>query len=504
MTPTLKDLELLKSHNKRVRMRIRLLDSTDYTEVSNITGKVVSASCDKSNDSDIRVTCSLTLSIPIKEQIEIDFEKTWNKRMVELFCGLYDRSTSSYREYSLGRMLMKSGNTTIDIDTQEIKLDLVDLMASITPERGSQIGSDTHIPSTAEGVNIRTLLINILGEFGVFKRYDICEFDSTLPHDIDFSNGIYPIEMFQTILNLFPYYEMFYDENGVFTVRKIPTKVEDPVDIEASVIDDLLISESTSSNFSEIKNTTEIWGQELKCDYAATSCTLSGSTYTVTVGGLTTLVDGETFAVYPASTSVANQKMNIDSLGEYGVYTMSGADEYTQIGAGDMLANIAYSIRYNQNKYVLVGELQVRCIVQEIVEEPSSNAKSYYKSQNNCNNVEWVINPDSTYACTLEPTTGRITGEIKQVLSGGEYDDIYSTDLAYERGRYENWRKCRLQDKVTIEMILVPWMDVNQKIRFTSPVSGELTTWIVQSISYNFEQWTMDVTASRFYPYYPW
>jgi hypothetical protein len=183
---------------------------------------------------------------------------------------------------------------------------------------------------------------------------------------------------------------------------------------------------------------------------------------------------------------------------------MSGAGVYTEIVPGAMRANVAYSIRYTLEKFVLVGELQVRCIVQEIQAAPSESAKQYYKDVNNCNNVEWVINPDSTYACTLAPTTGRITGEIKQVLNDGEYAEIYSTDLAYERARYENWLKCRLQDRITIEAILVPWIDVNQKIQYTSPVTGEIGTWIVQSVSFDFENWTMSVTASRFYPNYPW
>lgn len=505
MTPTDKDIALLKSHNKRVRMTVRLLDSTTYQEIDNITGRIISASYDKDYNSDIRVTCSLTIGVPRKDNIEIDFEKTWNKSMVELLCGIYDKENDEYIDYNLGRMLMQSGNTTYNSTTQEIKLDLIDLMGSLTEERGSQIGTDTHIPATEEGVNIRTLLINIINEFAVFKRYNICEFEDTLPYDLDFDNGVYPIDLLSKVLSLFPYYEMFYDEYGVFTVQKIPTKISDPVDIGPEILDDLIISEGRNSNFSEIRNTTEVWGRELTCDYYAASCELSGSTYNVTIdSSYTTLVDGETYAVIPSANSVTNQKMNIQNLGAYNIYTMSGAGEYTQIGADDMLAGQAYQIRYSQSKFILAGELQIRCIVQEIIEEPSQTAKNYYMTQNNCRNVQWVINPDSTYACTLAPTTGRITGEIKQVLSDGEYADIYSTDLAYERARYENWKKCRLLDTITFESILIPWITVNQKIKYTSPLSGDQETWIVQSVSFNFEDWTMDVTASRFYPYYPW
>jgi hypothetical protein len=505
MTYTNNDIRLLKLHNKKVKMTVKLFDSDTYQEVDNITGNVVSASYDKQYDSDIRTTCSLTLSVKNKNKIEEDFEKTWNKRMVELICSIFDSSIGTYRNYSLGRLLMESGSTTYNATEQTIKLNLVDLMASLTESRGSQIGSDTHIPATETGTSVRNVLINIINEFAVFKRYNICDFEDTIPYDLDFGNGIYPIEMLRSVLDLFPYYEMFYDEEGIFTVQKIPTKVEDPIDIGREIIDECLISEGKESNFSEIRNTTEIWGKELECDYTAVSCVQSNETYNVTIdSSFVAYVDGDTYAVVPNADSVLNQKINIQSLGAYKVYNMSGAGTYTEIPARAMKAGMAYSIRYTQSKFVLVGELQVRCIVQEIIAMPSEAAKQYYKEQNNCNNVEWVVNPDSTYACTIAPTTGRITGEIKQVLSDGDYADIYSTDLAFERARYENWLKCRLQDRVSFEAILIPWIDINQKIQYTSPITGDVGTWIVQSVSFDFENWTMSVTASRFYPSYPW
>lgn len=505
MIPTSKDIELLKSHNKKVRMTIKLIDSVTYEEVDNITGNVVSASYDKTYDSDIRVTCSLTINIPNKMNINYDFEKIWNKRMVELYCALYDFAESTWREYCLGRMLMVNGSTTYDAENQQISLSLVDLMASLTESRGSQIGSDTHIPATETGTNVRNVLINIISEFAVFKRYNICNFEDTIPYDLDFGNGIYPIEMLRSILDLFPYYEMFYDEEGIFTVQKIPTKVEDPIDIGKEIIDECLISESKESNFSEIRNTTEIWGKELECNYTAVSCIQSSGTYNVTIdSSFEAYVDGDTYALVPGADSVSGQKINIQNLGAYKIYNMSGAGNYTEIPSGAMKAGTAYSVRYTQSKFVLVGEFQVRCIVQEITTMPSEVAKQYYIEQNNCNNVEWVVNPDSTYACTIAPTTGRITGEIKQVLNDGDYANIYSTSLAFERAHYENWLKCRLQDRVSFDAILIPWMDINQKIQYTSPVTGEVGTWIVQSISYDFENWTMSVSASRFYPSYPW
>jgi hypothetical protein len=94
-------------------------------------------------------------------------------------------------------------------------------------------------------------------------------------------------------------------------------------------------------------------------------------------------------------------------------------------------------------------------------------------------------------------------GEIRQVFSGGDYGLIYTTQLAYERAAYENWLKTRLQTDAEITCLLVPWMDVNVKIEYTSPVTGVARTYIVKEVSMNPAEFTMTLKLSRFYAYYP-
>lgn len=497
-----RNIDLLRSHNKRVNLKVTLLDE-NYMEVQSLTGKIKALSFESTYDSDIRRTSTITLSVPAKEQIALDFEKTWNNRMVALSCGLFSTETNNYVWYGLGNMLMVSGDTIFDATTQEVKLNLVDLMAALTPERGSQIGTPILIE---EGSNIRNVLIAIITEFAPFKLYDITEFPDTIPYDITGDIGDYPIDLLNKVLELFPTYEKFYNTSGRFIVQEIPTKIDDPIDIGANILDDALISEKRSVDFSKVKNTTEIWGRQLSGDYVATACVTTGSRYDVTIDDtFQVLVDGETYTILPLTDSVAGQTMKIQNTAEYGIYTADGSGTtYTPIPAGIMKASVPYVIRYFEQKFVLQGELQIRCIVQEVTEEPSQATKEAYMLENACNNVEWIVNPDSPFACRISPVTGNILGEIKQVFNGGEFENIYSTELCYERAKYENWKACRLQDTKEIEMLLVPWMDINQKIQFTSPITGELETWIVQSISYDFVKWTMSVKVSRFYPYYPW
>lgn len=509
-----KHINLLRSHNKKIKIRASLLDE-NYIRIETLTGRLQSISYDMQNDSDIRKTCSLTMSIPSKEQIELDFEKTWIKRVVELSCGIYSdkfstndfdgtiRDTPGYVWYSLGRMLMSSGSTTYNATIQEVKLNLVDLMACMTQERGSQMGTTNIIYA---GSNIKDAIEDFVELYAEYKFHDICAFEDTMPYDLSSEIGDYPIDFLKKILDLFPYYEMFYDNTGKFIVQEIPTKIGDPVDIGPSIIDDLIISENKNVDFAEIKNTTEIWGRELSGDYVATDCVTDGVCYNITIDGtFENLVSGEKFTILPLTNSVTGQTMKIENTTAYQIYTVNGAGTtYTPIEAGAMKASVPYVIRYFEEKFVLEGELQVRCIVQEIKEEPSSAAKAYYKQDTNCDNIEWVVNPDSAFGCWIDPSTGLIQGIKKQVLKDGEYENIYTTQLAFERAKYETWQKCRMQDTVEVEMILIPWMEINHKIQYTSPVTGEVGTWLVQGISYDFARWTMTVRAARFYPVYPW
>lgn len=496
-----KNIDLLRTHSKRIAVKVRLFDD-NYIELDSLTGRICEApSYNIDSESEIRRTCNITLYVPLKDKLNIDFENTWNKRMVELSCGIYSVRNNEYVWYKLGRMLMTNGSTIYDKDRQEINLNLVDLSATLSRERGSQMGSSLKAEA---GSNVKDVLTYIIAQYGVYKHTEICEFEDTIPYDISSNIGDYPIDFINDIIKLFPYYEYFYNDEGTFIVRKIPMKVDDPIDFNKEILDDIIISETRDIDFSKIYNTTEICGRDLTSDYTAFDCTTVDSCYHVIIDeSFTELVSGETYTIMPVTDSVIGQTMKIQDTAEYQIYTSDGAGTtYTPITAGAMKSGVPYVIRYFEEKFILEGELTVRAIVQEITEEPSDDIKESYKTENNCDNVEWLVNPDSPFACTIQ--NGFIRGEKKQVFEGGEYSAIYSTSLAIERASYETWKSCRQQDTIEIEMILVPWMDVNDKIEFTSPSTGEPGVWLVKNISYNFNNWTMTVSACRFYPYYPW
>ena len=188
---TPREVELIRSHNKVVRVRATLLDE-NYKEVDNLTGTIKSSPAyDISSESDIRRTSSITMIVD-KDKLNTDFEKTWIQRMVELSIGVYDRIEDKYIWYSLGRMLMRDSNMTYSLSTREIKMSLVDLMATMTTDRGSQMGLSMKVPA---GSNVRNAIIAIVTTFSPFKKYSIPEFEDTVPYDIEAEQNLYPEEI---------------------------------------------------------------------------------------------------------------------------------------------------------------------------------------------------------------------------------------------------------------------------------------------------------------------
>lgn len=96
-------------------------------------------------------------------------------------------------------------------------------------------------------------------------------------------------------------------------------------------------------------------------------------------------------------------------------------------------------------------------------------------------------------------------GEVRIVLSGGEYDNIYTTRDVIARAKWELYKRCRLQDKVSISCIPIYWLDVNWLAEITLPNKygvEETNLYMIKNINT-----VMGVTGvqtielMRYYPY---
>lgn len=95
-------------------------------------------------------------------------------------------------------------------------------------------------------------------------------------------------------------------------------------------------------------------------------------------------------------------------------------------------------------------------------------------------------------------------GQLRIVLSGGDYDNIYTTELAQQRADYELYLRCRLQDQIQITTVPIYWLDVNWVIEITLPNKQgiEVTEkYIIKKIDTTVGvKGTQNITMMKYYP----
>ena len=96
-------------------------------------------------------------------------------------------------------------------------------------------------------------------------------------------------------------------------------------------------------------------------------------------------------------------------------------------------------------------------------------------------------------------------GIIRQVLCGGDYENIQSDELALERAKLEIYWKCRLNDSITLNIVPIPWLDVNLVVSHAPKDEVEEKRYIIKSYSvdYGSVESTMNVSMISYYAYYP-
>ena len=99
----------------------------------------------------------------------------------------------------------------------------------------------------------------------------------------------------------------------------------------------------------------------------------------------------------------------------------------------------------------------------------------------------------------------KFTNQVRYVCTGGEYDNIYSNDLAAQRARYEIYLRARLHDSIDITCVPIYWLDVNQIIAYRLPNSTakESDYWLVKSINTDISvDGKQTINAIRYYSEY--
>lgn len=469
-----------------------------FSVVREIEGDAISLDLSIDSTSNIRRVLSTTLHMEDEEYFTNTFVTIWLNRLVRLQIGLYNWETREYRWFTIGSFMVTASSYSFNATTKKLQLTLADLMASVTRERGNQIGSEVLIPVNS---TMTSALQSVVERFFPFSFVDITDFENkTIPYDLEFEPGTYPYEIAESIVTLYPTYEQFYTADGVYVVRQVPAGVDEKIVLDIDDIDKLIISDEGSVMPGDIKNVTEVWGRVLNADRTAKSCDGQSSvgTYVLYIDeDFNVLENGITISFVADITCNEGQRIKIQSLEDLAVTVLNGEGQRRPVKRGEIKKGYQYVIKYIDGVFALQGESEIHAMCFLFNVPPSEEEIAGIKSKYNCNNIKILIDRDSQFAVEK-------VGEQIRVFNNGEYDNIYTNELALERAYYENWRYARIQDTIRLEMIYVPWLEVNQKIRYRSIVSGETNDYLVQSIKANIGSFTMSVTMTRFFPFYPW
>jgi len=514
---TQNDIALLKQKNKICYAKIELLNK-NLIPINNITGSIISGNYSFDADSNLRRTSSLVINLT-SSKITID-EHLLHTSFLKIYVGFYSYGENNIIYYNEGIYLFDSLNFNYNVTTNTLTLSNIDYMGNYDIEHnGSIVNGNGLIASSLltipAGSNIRNALISAIIEFGI-TDYNIDEmgtyYDTTLnenntvPYDIEFKAGDSLLDLIVKLRDLYPSWEAFFDKDGVFVCRLIPTLEEDDCVISAQLMEDLIIDESVSSNLSDIKNIVNLWGKELEVDrYTDVVSSVSNSnitTYNVILETFseTDYVDGMTIGIkIDQSTTGTKTYININSLGSIQVIDyMNQSDISTDSFKADEIYLFKYSLPIN--KFYYAGQYQVHALAYLTAYDPLSNAEgqrtlSRIKEKYKCNNIIYTVNPDSPYC--VEYIGDKIT-----TCSGDDYDNIYYDSLALSNADYELWKTSRLNDNITLEMIYIPWLDVNMKIEYRKQNETESHQYIIKSINADIGFCTMTVTMMRFYNLY--
>lgn len=180
----------------------------------------------------------------------------------------------------------------------------------------------------------------------------------------------------------------------------------------------------------------------------------------------------------------------ICEIGKLPIYNYTTEELIT---AGTFIANTTYTFKYSNNKLYYLGQWQIHAIAIEVLEVPDDEKHKEYVEQFNCPNIVYT-QYDSRFA--IENIGIRV-----KTCKDDVYSYIYSDDLALQRAEYENYLSVRFSSQLELNLINIPWLDVNRKITYKSELT-DLATYMVESISGSNNSPTISVSATMFYPQY--
>lgn len=463
---TQKEYNVAKQGQRELHYLFNILNYK-FQKVDEISGVVLGASFAIDATSDIRRTATITLTPDNPDYYKAQSgSKIWADKYIQIYVGIKNlRNSNDEIVYTnMGIYMINNPSQVFNSTDNTITLNLLDLMAKMTGQRNGYLdGVEYQIKKDSD---IREAIIAILKECG-FEKYVIQinskDYQKTQNDIAVDATGTY-YDLLTEINAINTDYQMYFDLDGVFHYEKIPDGQN-----EQNMVDDDLwqycyISHETSISYEDIKNHIIVLGKTHDITYYSSDTPYANGIYTATIAELTALQKG-TIIGFTSKVNASNAQLKLNSLGTYPIKNENGS-------IPSLKKDTYYVLEYADSYWKFLGEVTPKGVAME-------------------------NNPDSPYY------VGGSFGDVKIVLSGSDYDNISSDDLAQQRAKWELYTRCKIYDNVTMECVPIYWLDVNWVISITFPNESQPRQYIIKKIDINGSvDGQQTVTLMRYYPFY--
>ena len=468
-SPTQSDLALIKQQSKDVFVKIELLNK-QFKILESIQGNLISDNLSVDSGSKQRRTYSCNLYVTDASFLIGDDKKIWIDKYIRVYYGIKSVRTDEITWWLMGTFTYINADYTYSATENNFSLSCADRMADYDGTKNGQIsGYSLTVPA---GEDIRSSVIALLDDAGI-TNYIVEDIQKEIPYDLEFNGTITYCDVWTKICELYDSWEFFFDVDGTFIWRQIPTGLSEPVILDDTFFNDIYVQETTNNSFSGIYNVTEVWGKvfelELEDRYADTS-TYSNGVYSITLEGVESYEDIDhldQIGIKICANNAAGAKVNINGLGDIPIVN----DDGTAIEADRMKADTDYVFSYRRN----MGEVKQNCL--------------YLLGQYQAYAIYKETNEDCPFSTT---NLGY------EIINRLDYENLYSDDLCYNQAEYQTYQTTAMLDTINLTLLIVPFIDVNQKVRYTSKMTGQTNQYMIKSFSWSTFDGTMSLTLYKF------
>lgn len=320
-----------------------------------------------------------------------------------------------------------------------------------------------------------------------------------IPYDLEFDIGSTLWDVLSKIRDLYSGYEMYFDKDGMFIFQLIPICNHDDNLLDFTQFDGLVLSESNDIDLSTVRNAIQIYGQNIEADRFSEKTSVLSTTYDkisdqttqkINVKSISAIF--ETTFVYKGNIIVGIVFPDTSNIKTEDAYITINNKTYPimerkSIISEDSTGIAKNSIEYHNVKYSDFNSTDMYCF-------KFLNSKEYWIYAGMYQIEGYAENNASDSPFSIENIGYRL-----HVCKGGEYEDIPTSTLANERAEYELWLKSRLNDSITLDTVIIPFLEVNNKIQYKKLSDSTIDSYIIKKISYSFTNGTMKITMSKFY-----